>query len=71
MGCAMTATMTDKTDKSPGEKAPDRRAAQREARLKLALKANMARRKAQAKARGTDENPSGAGSEQSSGTKKV
>ncbi|MBN2631446.1 MAG: hypothetical protein JXR75_13010 [Rhodobacteraceae bacterium] len=59
--------MTEKTDKSHNEKAPDRRAAQREARLKLALKANMARRKAQAKARGMDENLSGAGPEQSSG----
>lgn len=39
--------MTDKTDKTAGPKA----AATREDRLKAALKANMAKRKAQARAR--------------------
>ena len=60
----MTAGMTEETDKPPATKAPDRRAAQREARLKAALKANMARRKAQAKARGSDDKPSQTGAGQ-------
>jgi hypothetical protein len=36
---------------------PGRRSASRDDRLKAALKANMARRKAQAKARGVEEAP--------------
>jgi len=48
--------MTDKTAKSQADKAPLRAAELREARLKAALKANMARRKAQAKQRGAEKN---------------
>lgn len=44
--------MTDKIVKTQASKAPSRAAEVREARLKAALKANMARRKAQAKQRG-------------------
>jgi len=48
--------MTDKIAKSQGNKAPSRAAELREARLKAALKANMARRKTQAKQRGAEKN---------------
>lgn len=44
--------MTQKTDNTPSNTSPSRAAQVREARLKAALKANMARRKAQAKVRG-------------------
>lgn len=55
--------MTDKTDANPVKKAPPSAAQLREARLKAALKANMARRKAQAKVRGGDKKMSENGSE--------
>ena len=48
--------MTDKTTKPQTNKAPSRASDLREARLKAALKANMARRKAQAKQRGAEKN---------------
>ena len=59
--------MTDKTDKTPSEKAANRTAIAREARLKAALKANMARRKQQAKARGAEKNSSVTGPGDNSG----
>lgn len=43
--------MTQEKSPSTGKKAPDPRKMTREDRLKAALKANMARRKSQAKAR--------------------
>ena len=46
--------MMEKTGKTQANKAPSRAADLREARLKAALKANMARRKAQAKQRGAE-----------------
>ncbi|MFN3844809.1 MAG: hypothetical protein ACK4RZ_03170 [Paracoccaceae bacterium] len=44
--------MTEETDKTPGNTGHLRASQVRDARLKAALKANMARRKAQAKVRG-------------------
>ena len=52
--------MTEKTDKTPSNKPPLRASEVREARLKAALKANMARRKAQAKQRGAEKKSSDA-----------
>ena len=50
--------MREPSDPSPGEKSrTPKRPATREDRLKAALKANMARRKAQAKARGAEDAP--------------
>jgi hypothetical protein len=63
--------MTEKSNKTQAGKAPSRAAELREARLKAALKANMARRKAQAKVRNDDKKPSdtesGTGLDESSG----
>ena len=48
--------MREPSDPSPGEKSRNpKRPASREDRLKAALKANMARRKAQAKARDAED----------------
>nr|WP_240335456.1 hypothetical protein [Pseudotabrizicola algicola] len=62
----------EKTEKTQAGKAPLRAAALREARLKAALKANMARRKAQAKLRGgekiSSQTDSGTGSDPASQT---
>ncbi|MBU3259068.1 hypothetical protein [Roseovarius sp. PS-C2] len=44
-------------EKQPGKK-PDKKAADREDRLKAALKANLARRKAQQRGRGPDNSAS-------------
>ncbi len=50
--------MRSPLDTSPGEKSrKPRRPESRDDRLKAALKANMARRKAQAKARNAEERP--------------
>ncbi|MFN4156103.1 MAG: hypothetical protein ACK4HF_15740 [Paracoccaceae bacterium] len=54
--------MTEKTTKTPVNNVPLRAVDVREARLKAALKANMARRKAQAKQRGAEKNFPDAGS---------
>ncbi|MDO8882673.1 hypothetical protein [Pseudotabrizicola sp.] len=66
--------MTAKIGKTQGSKAPLTAAEVREARLKVALKANMARRKSQAKQRGTEkklpEPDFGAESDDRSGTHK-
>ena len=43
--------VSDQGDKQPAKPAPTKASTAREDRLKAALKANMARRKAQAKAR--------------------
>jgi hypothetical protein len=55
--------MTRKIDKSPSNKSASHAAELREARLKVALKANVARRKEQAKLRGAGQIPSDAESE--------
>ena len=55
MGCGIATRMTEKIAKSSGSKASMTAAERREARLKVALKANMARRKSQAKQRGAEE----------------
>jgi hypothetical protein len=49
--------MSDKPDQSPPQKAKSSPVAAREARLKAALKANMGRRKAQARARAATDSP--------------
>ncbi|MFN3723579.1 MAG: hypothetical protein ACK4VZ_11070 [Paracoccaceae bacterium] len=66
--------MMDKTAKNQSSKAGMTAAEVREARLKVALKANMARRKTQAKQRGAEEKSPepdfGAKSDDPSGTDK-
>ena len=57
--CAMGGAMRNPSDPPPQDRPSTPPAKQRQDRRKLALKANMARRKAQAKARTQDQAPSG------------